>query len=109
MSYFQSSGERKTRQLAPGANLRTFWGERIMISLVDLAPGTEVALHTHPHEQAGMVLQGQIEMEIGGEQKTIKRGDVYIVTSNVPHWVKVGRRKAQVIDLFSPVREEYKY
>ena len=49
----------KKRELAPGVFLKTMWGEKIMLSHVELEAGSEVPLHSHPHEQAGMVIEGE--------------------------------------------------
>jgi quercetin dioxygenase-like cupin family protein len=107
--YFFNPKERESRSLMPGATMKTFWGERILVSLVEMAPNEEVPAHSHPHEQMGVVLQGQIDMRIGNERRILKRGDVYLAPSGVEHWVKAGPRPVKVIDIFSPVREEYKY
>lgn len=96
-------------ELAPGVRLRTMWGEKIMLSVVDLKPEAVVPAHTHPHEQMGIVLEGVIHMTIGEERRTLRKGDVYLVPSNAVHQVTVGDQKARVVDLFSPPREEYKH
>ena len=36
--------------LAPGATARALFGERAMINLVEMEPGSEVARHSHPHD-----------------------------------------------------------
>ena len=106
--YFYQPADVPPRELAPGFRIRTMWGERIMLSLVELDPKAEVPEHTHPHEQMGIVLDGVIHMTIGGQARTLHQGDVYLVPPNVPHMVTMGDAKARVVDLFSPPREEYK-
>ena len=49
------------------------WGDKIMMNIVELAPGSEVPLHSHPNEQAGIVLEGEFEFTIGEEKKTVKK------------------------------------
>ena len=82
----------------------------------DLAEGTQQddALlhhpdHTHPHEQGGMLLEGELEMVIAGESRALKPGDIYIIPGNVEHLARTRASKARVLDIFSPVREEFKY
>ena len=93
----------------PGVVVRTFWGEQMLASLVDLAAGAIVPSHSHPHEQFGMLLRGEMQMTIAGETRTVQAGDLYFVPGGVEHGVHVGATDAQAIEAFSPVREEYKF
>ena len=107
--YYQDTAGRAIKELLPGIGARTFWGENLMLALVDLAAGATLPNHAHPHEQAGIVLSGELVFIIGGERKLLKAGDLYIIPGGVEHSVQVGAEPAQVLDVFSPVREEYKY
>lgn len=106
---FYNPAERMAKELFPGAVARTFWGEKILLSYLDLAPGAFVPPHSHPHEQAGIVLVGELEFMIGGETRIVKAGELFIIPGGVEHSVKVGESPAQVLDIFSPVREEYQW
>ena len=79
----------------PGVVVRTFWGEQMLVSLVDLAAGAIVPSHSHPHEQFGMLLRGELQMTIAGETRTVQAGDLYIVPGGVEHGVHVGAEGAQ--------------
>ena len=107
--YFLDPSERETRELAPGARIRAFSGDNMTLSLVELDPHSLVPNHTHPHEQGGIVIDGELEMNIGGASKILKPGDMYIIPGEVEHWVKTEISSARVLDVFSPVREEFKY
>jgi len=61
------------------------------------------------HEQGGIVLEGEITFNIAGEVRLLHPGDLYIIPGNVEHGVQVGPQPAKLMDIFSPVREEYKY
>ena len=50
-----------------------------------------------------------MEMGIDGEVKLLKPGDMYIIPGNVEHYAKAYTIKAVALDIFSPVREEFKY
>ena len=93
--------------LAPGVRLRTPYGERIMLSLVELDEGAVVAPHSHPHEQAGIVLEGMLELTIDGHVRTLKAGEAYIAPGNVTHSARAVGSRCRVLDVFSPVREDY--
>lgn len=100
---------RESKQIVAGAQIRTFWGEQTLLSLVDIEPGVEVPLHTHPNEQSGIILNGELEMGIEKEVKILSEGDIYIIPAGVEHYAKSYSGKAQVLDIFTPVREDYKY
>ena len=65
--------------------------------------------HSHPHEQGGIVLERELEFIIRGKTRLLHPEDLYIIQGGVAHEVKVGGTPAKVLDIFSPVREEYKY
>ncbi len=109
MSYFKHAQTRESMELVPGARTRTFWGENMLLSLVEIDANSEVPNHTHPHEQAGMVIEGEMEMGIGGEMRVLKPGDMYVIPGNIEHYARCGDTSAKVLDIFSPVREEFKY
>ena len=58
--YFYNPEEKQPRELAPGITARTFWGENMLMAVVDLAAGSALPRHSHPHEQAGTVLSGEL-------------------------------------------------
>ena len=107
--YFYDPKERATKELAPGARIRAFSGEKMTMSLVEIDANSLVPSHTHPHEQVGILIEGELEMSISGESKGLKPGDVYLIPGDVEHWAKTGASPARVLDVFSPVREEFKY
>ncbi|HRW03937.1 MAG TPA: cupin domain-containing protein [Caldilineaceae bacterium] len=109
MPYFYKPAERTPKELFPGAAARTFWGEKVLFSYLDLEPGSYVPPHSHPHEQAGIVLLGELEFTIGDETQVVKEGEIFIIPGGVVHSVKVGDQPARALDVFSPVREEYKW
>ena len=108
MKYFYSAEDGNQRSLAPGIKMTTMWGEKIMLSHVELEAGSEVPLHSHPHEQAGMVIEGEFEFTIGHEKQIVKEGEFYIIPGGVEHRVVTGDKPAKALDIFSPPREDYK-
>jgi quercetin dioxygenase-like cupin family protein len=107
MAYFYDPSEVKRRELAPGIILRTMWGDKVMMSLVEVAPKAVLPPHTHPHEQAGLVLQGDFEFTIGGETKRLKQGDAYIIPGGIEHSLIGSDGWSLALDIFGPPREEY--
>ncbi len=95
------------KQLAPGVKLNLAWGDKLMLSVVELEPGSIVPMHSHPHEQAGIVLEGEFDLTIDAETKRVRKGDMYIIPSGVEHAVVTGKERAVALDIFHPIREEY--
>jgi quercetin dioxygenase-like cupin family protein len=106
--YFLHGDRLFAKQLAPGASAKIGWGEKTMLSLVTLEPGSQVGLHAHPHEQAGYVIEGEFEFTIGDEQRMVKPGDMYIIPGNVQHGVLHVKTRSVALDIFAPPRDEYK-
>ena len=109
VQYFCDLENRKAKETVKGARIRTFWGKEMLLSIVDLAANTAVPDHNHPHEQAGTIISGEFKMIIGGETRWLKPGDTYIVPGGVEHGGRTGDIPARVLDIFSPIREEYQY
>ena len=109
MQYFCDLENREAKEVLPGMNIRTFWGNEMLLSIVDIEPHAVVPTHSHPHEQTGTIMSGELEMTIGGETHLLKPGDTYIIPGHVEHSARAGDAPARVLDVFSPVREEYQY
>lgn len=107
--YYYDPNIREVKQLLPGIQIRTFWGENVMLSLVDLDAETILPAHSHPHEQGGYVLEGELTFNIGGEIRLVRSGEIFLIPGGVEHSVKVGPAHTKVLDIFSPVRDDLKY
>ncbi len=90
-----------------GCRMRTPFGERIMLSYLEMEQGAEVPMHTHPHEQAGILLEGKLQLTIGDETRVVGPRDMYIVPGGVPHRAVALDGPVVVLDIFSPIREDY--
>ncbi len=83
-------------------------GEQIMMVLSATLPGHTVPIHSHPHEQIGMVYAGQAVLRIGGEEKTVNKGDFYCIPANIPHGdTCIGDEPFVMLDISYPLREEF--
>jgi len=91
----------------PGVRLRTPHGKNIMLSEATLAEGAVVPEHHHPHEQAGIVVSGRLELTIAGETRVLEPGAVYLIPGDVPHAARAIGGPTVVLDIFSPIREDY--
>lgn len=96
------------RELGPGVTTRVFPGDQAMLSVVTVAPNAEGAIHSHPEEQWGMVLEGSGIRTQGGEEFVVKKGDFWRSPGNVPHGLRAGPDGCKVLDVFAPPRAAYR-
>jgi quercetin dioxygenase-like cupin family protein len=88
--------------------MHPLFGDAAMIDLVDLDPGAVVPVHRHEHEQLGIVLSGEITMTIDGVEHVLGPDHAYQIPGGVEHGAQAGRDGCRVIDVFQPVREDYR-
>jgi quercetin dioxygenase-like cupin family protein len=62
-------------------------------------PGVAAGRHTHPGEELGYVLEGQLELRIDGQApRIVKTGEVFFVPAGLIHdGVNTGSGKAKVL------------
>jgi quercetin dioxygenase-like cupin family protein len=83
-------------------------GEKMMMVLNSTLPGHSVPLHSHPHEQIGMVHSGKALLKIGDEERVVQKGDFYCIPANVPHSdATIGDEPFVMLDIFYPVRTDF--
>jgi len=83
-------------------------GERTMMVITTLEPGSTVPIHSHPHEQVGIVLSGSAEMMIGDDVQLVTKGDSYVVPPEIEHNATcTGSTTFEVFEVFCPPREDF--
>lgn len=93
--------------LAEGVSGRPLFGDLGMLNLIEFEPGATVPLHSHPHEQLGIVLRGMQALVIDGTARELGPMEGYVLPGGVEHSAYCGEDGALVLDVFSPVREDY--
>jgi quercetin dioxygenase-like cupin family protein len=81
-------------------------GERLMSAQVYLKKGALVPKHSHESEQMTYVLQGALKYLIGGEEITVREGEVLHIPSWVDHQAEALDDTFE-LDLFSPIRQDW--
>ena len=94
-------------EVVPGCRMRTPYGENLMLSYLEMDEGAVVPLHDHPHEQGGILLEGRVELTIGDEVRVCAPGEMFLIPPHTPHKAVAVGGPARVLDVFSPVREDY--
>jgi quercetin dioxygenase-like cupin family protein len=92
-------------EFVPGLGFRPVLGQRAMANFVDFAPGVEAPRHVHEEEQIVIVLDGEFTFDLDGDVRTMRRGDVAVVPSWVPHGAWTADSHCLEIDVFVPPRE----
>ena len=83
-------------------------GEKMMMALNATLPGHTVPIHSHPHEQIGIIYSGKATLRIGDEERVAQKGDFYCIPANVPHGdTCIGDEPFVMLDIFYPVREDF--
>jgi quercetin dioxygenase-like cupin family protein len=99
---------RPRHELAPGVYAAPVFGDQMMLNLIEFEAGAVVALHSHPHEQVGMVLAGDLLFTIGGVEHRLGPDAGYQIPGGVEHEARAGPAGCRVLDVFHPVREDYR-
>jgi len=95
------------KELAPGLTGYYAHGSNMTLGLVEIKAGSDLPIHSHPHEQITYILEGQLDMIIDGKECKLTAGMYYVIPSNVLHGA-VAVTDCRVIDVFNPVREDYR-
>ncbi|MFX0057417.1 MAG: cupin domain-containing protein [Candidatus Hodarchaeota archaeon] len=88
--------------------LTGLYGEKMMMALNATLPNHTVPIHSHKHEQVGMVYAGEARLQIGNEERNVKKGDFYYIPSNTPHSdTCIGNETFIMLDIFYPTRKDF--
>ncbi|NOZ05962.1 MAG: cupin domain-containing protein [Chloroflexi bacterium] len=104
---YYTMGDIDPKEIVDNVHIRIFSGSATTLSYVTIAPGALVPEHSHPHEQLGLILEGDAEFWIGEDRRRLQAGDAYRIPPHAPHGARGGENGCVVLDVFSPVREEY--
>lgn len=95
-------------ELLPGVRMQPLFGDAVMLNLLEFEAGASVDEHSHPHEQLGLVVDGVLVLKIDGVENRLPAGHGYQIPGGVPHaaWAEGG--PCRVLDVFHPIREDYR-
>ncbi len=105
--YFIHRPDCSHHNIFPGVDIFTAAGQQLMLSFVLFQPGAVVEPHSHPHEQMGLLLEGELEFTIGDERKVLRPGDMWRIPGGVVHSAVAGDQLVKALDVFHPIREDY--
>ena len=96
-----------SKEIIPGITGYYAHGDKQTFGYVEIKKGSVVPEHHHVHEQSTYIIEGQLNMVIGGEPCPLTAGMYYVIPSHMLHSA-VAVTDCKVIDAFSPVREDYR-
>ena len=67
-----------------------FQGERQQFIFMSFDQDVDVPEHSH-EAQWGVVLDGRIELTVGGRRRVLTKGDTYFIPKDVPHSARIER------------------
>lgn len=92
-------------EFLPGLGFRPVLGHKAMTNFVSFEPGAEAPRHVHEEEQIVIVLEGEFTFDLDGDVRVMRKGDVAVVPSWVPHGAWTTDSSCLEVDVFSPPRE----
>lgn len=94
-------------QLEPGIERQMIVGENLMICRLRIGPNVVTPAHDHPHEQMTIIERGSVLFMIGDEQRVAHAGDVLHFPPGTWHGATMRDEEVILIDIFSPIREDF--
>jgi quercetin dioxygenase-like cupin family protein len=91
-----------------GASRRVLsYGGGMMLVQFTFEAGVTAPIHSHPHEQIGYVVSGELDLIMEGTEPTrLTAGCSYYVAPNVRHGI-ITHAPTVLIDCFTPAREDF--
>ena len=106
-SYMQNIKDIKPKEVVPGITGYYVHGDKQTLGYVEIKAGSILPVHQHMHEQITYIIEGHLNMIIGGVPCPLTTGMYYVIPPEIPHSA-VAITDCKVIDAFSPVREDYR-
>ncbi len=105
---FADAAQERPTTTPDGAERRVLsYGGGLMLVQFTFDAGVASFEHSHPHEQIGYVVSGEIDVIMEGAQtRRLTSGGSYFVPSNVRHYIKTFAPTV-LVDAFTPVRDDF--
>lgn len=97
----------KRKEIIPGFYSKFIHTESMTISYWEIIKGSKLPEHQHHHEQVSQVMEGKFALTIDGITQEMTPGLVAVIPSNTMH-SGIALTDCKIMDIFSPVREDYK-
>ncbi|MCU0489963.1 MAG: cupin domain-containing protein [Chloroflexaceae bacterium] len=107
MKVLARSADEPATTTPEGAERRVLsYGGTLMAVEFRFPAGVHAPMHSHPHEQIGYVVQGELDLLMDDVMIKLGPGSSYYVPPNVRHGV-ITRTACVLLDCFTPLREDF--
>lgn len=97
-----------SKEVLPGVVLRSVSLDNLMMTFVEYAAGASIPTHHHRREQITCVLDGSIEVTVGGERRLLGPGEGILIPPNQEHSSRPVHGAARALDAWTPVPERFR-
>lgn len=91
----------------PGFIGKFVHSDQMTLAHWEIAGGTELTEHSHPHEQITLLLSGKMELRSGDHAAMLTPGQGVVFAGGETHG-GYAHEDCTVVDIFCPVREDFK-
>lgn len=106
--YFRSLKDLKPKEPVKGISVSSAYLDDAMLTYMEFELGSVIPKHKHLHEQITLILERGMDMAVGGAKKTVIKGNIVSIPSNVVHSAQILDEFTVAVDAWSPAREDYK-
>jgi quercetin dioxygenase-like cupin family protein len=104
---FKKSHVGKHTEALRGVHIKaTVYGKHTLLTEVRLDQGAVIPPHRHAHEQTGYMISGHMDFLVDGKHYIAHPGDSWNIPADSEHGA-TAIAESLVIEVFSPVREDY--
>jgi quercetin dioxygenase-like cupin family protein len=82
------------------------YNDQLMLVRHLMQKGWVGARHSHPHEQLVYIIRGHLRFSAGDSAFEARSGDSFVVPGGMEHQASA-LEESEVLDVFTPFREEY--
>jgi gluconolactonase len=113
----------KEVELAPGVKSRMYWGKGVLVSVVEMTPGSALPEEVLPGERLMIMMSGTVQQLVNGKYVEMrcqtmppayyyKTGDLgsidcLYLEKGTLNAVKAGKEPAKFIEVYYPIRADY--
>lgn len=95
------------KEVIPGYKVKFVHSENMTFAYWSVQEGSLLPEHSHIHEQVATLIEGRFELIVDGNSKLLEPGSVAIIPPNAKHSGRA-MTDCRIIDVFYPIREDYR-